>query len=55
MEHYMELGMSWGGNPTLYNGTIVMRGSNSIASTNISNYPVKDIPIRIDTKPLVFK
>ena len=45
--------MSWGGNPTLYNGTIVMRGSNSIASTNISNYPVKDIPIRIDTKPLV--
>ena len=45
--------ISWGGNPTLYNGTIVMRGSNSIASTNISNYPVKDIPIRIDTKPLV--
>ncbi|CEP80577.1 DUF5011 domain-containing protein [Paraclostridium sordellii] len=45
--------MSWGGNPTLYNGTIVMSGSNSIGSTSMSNYPVQDIPVRIDNAPLV--
>ncbi|WP_338658460.1 S-layer homology domain-containing protein [Paraclostridium sordellii] len=45
--------MSWGGNPTLNNGTIVMSGSNSIGSTSMSNYPVQDIPVRIDNAPLV--
>ena len=45
--------MSWGGNPTLYNGTIVMNGSNSIGAMNMSNYPVQDIPVRIDNEPLV--
>ncbi|WP_346046391.1 S-layer homology domain-containing protein, partial [Paraclostridium tenue] len=45
--------MSWGGNPTLYNGTIVMSGSNSIGSMSMSNYPVQDIPVRIDNAPLV--
>ena len=45
--------MSWGGNPTLYNGTIIMSGSNSISSTSMKTYPVEDLPIRIDSKPLV--
>ncbi len=45
--------MSWGGSPTLNNGTIVMSGSNSIGSMNMSNYPVQDIPVRIDNAPLV--
>lgn len=30
-----------------------MSGANSIYSMNMSNYPVKDIPVRVDTKPLV--
>ncbi|WP_270506523.1 immunoglobulin-like domain-containing protein [Paraclostridium sordellii] len=45
--------MSSGGNPTLNNGTIVISGSNSIGSTSMSNYPVQDIPVRIDNAPLV--
>ncbi|MGL4107395.1 dockerin type I domain-containing protein [Clostridium sp. LP20] len=40
--------MSFGGNPTLYNGTVVVSGSNSINSTTMKDYPVEDIPIRID-------
>ncbi|WP_052343680.1 S-layer homology domain-containing protein [Bacillus massiliigorillae] len=42
--------MSFGGNLTLYNGTVVLSGSNSISSTNMSNHPVQDIPVRIDNK-----
>ncbi|WP_270670654.1 immunoglobulin-like domain-containing protein [Paraclostridium bifermentans] len=45
--------MSWGGSSKLYNGTIVMSGSNSIGSMSMSKYPVQDIPVRIDTNPLV--
>ena len=47
--------MSSGGNPTLNNGTVVISGSNSIGSTSMSNYPVQDIPVRIDNAPLVAK
>ncbi|WP_289129252.1 dockerin type I domain-containing protein, partial [uncultured Clostridium sp.] len=39
---------SFGGSPTLYNGTIVISGSNSISSMIMTTYPVTDIPIRID-------
>ena len=41
------------GSSTLYNGTIVLNGSNSIGSLIMSNYPVADLPIRIDNEPLV--
>ncbi|MBU3103139.1 Ig-like domain repeat protein [Clostridium gasigenes] len=47
--------MSWGGNPTLYNGTIVISGSNSIVSSIMTDSPVKEIPIRIDNETLVAK
>ncbi|WP_455537806.1 fibronectin type III domain-containing protein, partial [Terrisporobacter sp.] len=45
--------MIWGSSSTLYNGTVVVNGTNSIYSMNMSNYPVQDIPLRIDTTPLV--
>ena len=45
--------MSWGSSSTLYNGSIVMSGSNHISSMNMSNYPVKDLPIRIDSSILL--
>ncbi|WP_346962035.1 immunoglobulin-like domain-containing protein, partial [Clostridium sp.] len=44
--------MHWGGNPTLYNGTIVVYGANSIYSSVMTTYPVTDIPVRIDNTPL---
>ena len=39
---------SFGGNPTLYNGTIVINGSNYITEMKMTTYPVIDIPVRID-------
>ncbi|MBE6061015.1 MAG: DUF5011 domain-containing protein [Clostridium sulfidigenes] len=44
--------MYLGGNPTIYNGTIIVNGSNSLSSSIMSNYPVKDLPVRIDNSPL---
>ena len=43
---------SWGGNPPLYNGTIILTGSNSISSMKASNTPVTDMPLRLDSNPL---
>ncbi|MBT2731082.1 Ig-like domain-containing protein [Carnobacterium sp. ISL-102] len=43
---------NWGGNPALYNGTVVMSGSNSVSSMNASNPPVTEMPIRIDSNLL---
>ena len=45
--------MTWGVSSTLYNGSIVMSGSNYISSMNMSNYPVEDLPIRIDSSILL--
>lgn len=45
--------MAWGSSSTLYNGSIVVGGSNYIYSINISNYPVEDIPIRVDSSILL--
>ena len=45
--------MSFGSSLMLHNGTIVINGTNSIYSMNMSNYPVTDLPIRIDNLPLV--
>ncbi len=45
--------MIWGSSSTLYSGTVIINGTNYIQSMNMSNYPVEDIPLRIDTTPLV--
>ena len=45
--------MIWGSTSTLYNGTVIINGSNYIYSMNMSDYPVQDIPLRIDTTPLI--
>lgn len=44
--------MSWDGNPMLYNGSIVIIGSNRIRSSNMSNCLVTDIPLKIANNPL---
>ena len=45
--------MSFGSSLMLHNGTVIISGTNSIYSMNMSNYPVTDLPIRIDNLPLV--
>ena len=45
--------MVWGNSSTLYKGSIVISGSNSIFSIQMSNYPVENIPIRIDNDLIV--
>ena len=48
-----ECNITCGGNSTLYNGSIVMSGSNYISSMNMLNYLVEDLPIRIDSSILL--
>ena len=41
--------MSTSINDTLYNGTVILSGSNTITSMVMTTYPVEDIPLRVDS------
>lgn len=44
----------WGGNTTLYNGTVNIRGGvNNIRGQSASNRPLRDIPIEIHSEPII--